>query len=237
MLRKRILTGAVALAIVAGAAAVASAPANAVTGSNVAIFVQSGGVLRVVDLAPQNGPTITTSTETATTAFIDSTAPIQAGAGCTRISPRWNGVQSVRCVGLTARAQFDLGGSRDILRMASFPVPVLVNAGEGNDDLDIQLVSGTGTELNGEGGIDHIKTYVASKIDGGRDGDTLIGSNQRDEIIGGSGNDIIKGFKGNDIVRVRDGERDTDVTCNDGPHDQIQMDANDAHAKCEDILP
>jgi Ca2+-binding RTX toxin-like protein len=235
MLRKRILTAATAIAIAAGTAVVATAPADAVTGSNVAIFVENGNTLRVVDLAPTNAPTLNMYFDSYTSIALESTAPLHIGAGCVA-KPERRGKAFASCSLQTIqKTRFDLGGGNDTLSVVT-AVPVEIHGGPGIDTITLNAPVPTGNQIFGEGERDIIKTLYAATIDGGGGNDDITGSNDPDDITGGSGSDTIRGWKGNDTIRVKDGEFD-DVNCNDKKQDRISADSIDLVKNCEIPIP
>ena len=234
MLRKRILTAATAIAIAAGAAVVATSPADAVTGANVAIFVENGNTIRVVDLAPTNAPTLNMYFDSYTSVALESTAPLHIGAGCVA-KPERRGKAFASCsLQNIQKTRFDLGGGNDTLGVST-AVPVEIHGGPGIDTISLSSPV-TGNTIFGEGEGDIIQITFAATIDGGPGADRITGSNDVDDITGGSGRDVIRGWKGNDTIRVRDGEFD-DVNCNDNKQDRISADSIDLVKNCEIPIP
>ena len=232
MLRKRILTAAIAVAIAAGTAVVVTTPADATTGANVAIFVDESRTLRVVDLAPANGPTLNLFVDSFVSIKLESSAPLFVGAGCTADADR-RGKAIARCNVLAFdKTRFDLGGGNDKLSVSTF-TPVEVFAGTGNDTINLNAAAAAGNQIFGEQGIDIIATTVAATIDGGTEGDTITGSNKPDDITGGHGQDTITGGQGNDTIRVKGDNVIDDVNCGAPVQDRISMDSFDRVRNCE----
>lgn len=95
---------------------------------------------------------------------------------------------------------------------ATIPTSSLAyNGGEGNDSLNVGVVSGEIASrmiVDGQGGNDSISALVATvgvSITGGAGGDTIRGGNGNDTLQGGLGNDWLYGRNGNDLISGGEG--------------------------------
>jgi Ca2+-binding RTX toxin-like protein len=99
----------------------------------------------------------------------------------------------------TTLLSFNLGGGSDFLFTApGVTVPILVDAGDGNDT----VTTGDGTDaVIGGAGNDVIHGGAgADVLLGGLGRDSLYGDNDRDLLIGGADKDYVDGGSGEDIV-------------------------------------
>ena len=81
---------------------------------------------------------------------------------------------------------------------------IIVDAGAGNDTIDLRGMGGSGIAIEVHGGIgnDTILGATDSKniIFGGEGNDTITGGSRADELYGGDGDDIINALGGNNLI-------------------------------------
>jgi hypothetical protein len=105
-----------------------------------------------------------------------------------------------------------LGGD-DALN-STHTIPMTINAGSGNDDIEGGNASDT---LNGDAGEDELRSNDGTNtLNGGAGGDLMIGGNTTDTLRGGDGNDLLVGTDGNDTLF---GEGGNDVFPGEGGND------------------
>ena len=128
----------------------------------------------------------------------EASAPIQAGAGCTK-DPS---AARVGCPGSAVVVQVQLSDGDDSF-VSSAGLPSEVDAGAGNDS----VTGGFGDDvIRGDVGDD--------KLDGNTGNDTLISAGGNDTLTGGAGDDSLQSGDGNDTLDGGDGN-DT-LTATDG---------------------
>ena len=93
------------------------------------------------------------------------------------------------------------------LSVTGFTVPVVIDGGAGNDDIDGSngddtLIGGPGDDrIDGDGGDDlMIGGQGDDVITGGAGDDVIKGGGGADTLFGGIGSDVIRGGGGNDII-------------------------------------
>lgn len=126
--------------------------------------------------------------------------------------PQWaqfasvdSGVLSVMGTSSADRISVSVSGSNLIAKRngVSVPVPlwslqkIVVNAGDGNDLVDVKKVA-LPVEIDGGAGNDTIY--------GGLAGDTLLGGEGDDRLYGGDGNDSLTGGAGVDLLQGQNGD-------------------------------
>src|SRR5207249_10782405 len=100
--------------------------------------------------------------------------------------------------GLEGIDVFGLGGN-DRIVLKGLTIPVLVDAGDGNDRVDASGVKAVGVTLLGGAGNDVLKGGAgADVIDGGAGNDRIIGSGGKESRGGGGGHGLF-GFVDGDV--------------------------------------
>jgi hypothetical protein len=145
----------------------------------------------------------------------DMGAPVQAGEGCTQVSP-----QEVSCPAAgDQHIQVDGGDEDDAITVEATGASAFVVGGAGDDTLRL-LGDATGS-VYGETGDDVIRGDGAPAEVSGED-DRLFGGSGSDRISGGTGSDHLQGDgaqpHGNDVLR---GGGDSDRILGDGGDDQL----------------
>jgi Ca2+-binding RTX toxin-like protein len=137
----------------------------------------------------------------------------------------------------TLNTEFDsfsveAGSGSDSVDASTSSSPLLIDAGEGDDQItgssDNDTIFGRdgNDTLNGSGGSDVIFGDIgADSITGGDGADTLLGGNGADDIDGGAGSDSISGEAGDDTIAG--GSGDDVVEGNDGQDILTGGDGND----------
>ncbi|MEO0422733.1 MAG: DUF4347 domain-containing protein, partial [Pseudomonadota bacterium] len=102
--------------------------------------------------------------------------------------------------GIVTRVKY-LGFEEEYLNVGT----IVVNAGDGDDDIVVKALEGSGLTVvaNGGEGNDYITVSGGATLiaDGGAGNDTIIASSGDDQLDGGSGNDYIQAADGNDFIR------------------------------------
>jgi Ca2+-binding RTX toxin-like protein len=121
----------------------------------------------------------------------DAGASVSAGPGCTRSA----GEVQCHAAGVTD-ADIQLGDRADASAAASFPIPLVVHGGAGDDDLD-----GVGS-LFGDEGADTLNAGSGAgfTLDGGPGNDDLFGHGGNDTLMGGAGSDTLTNNGGTDLL-------------------------------------
>lgn len=101
----------------------------------------------------------------------------------------------------------DLGDGDDTIQVTGFDVPVNINGGAGDDDIDGSqgddtLIGGPGNDrIDGDGGDDLLIGGAGDDVITGRAGDDVLkGGGGNDSLFGGTGSDVIRGGGGDDAV-------------------------------------
>src|SRR3954468_20134680 len=94
-------------------------------------------------------------------------------------------------VGLEDSTDFDPGNGPKVTVPSNGTVNLVINAGGGNDNINVQGASfAANAPINGGDGDDIIVgTAAVDKIDGGEGNDRITGFRGDDPIVGGNGND------------------------------------------------
>ena len=95
-------------------------------------------------------------------------------------------------VGLEDSTDFDPGNGPKVTVPSNGTVNLVINAGAGNDNINVQAASfAANAPINGGDGDDIIVgTAAVDKIDGGEGNDRITGFKGDDPIVGGNGNDV-----------------------------------------------
>jgi hypothetical protein len=130
---------------------------------------------------------------------------IDAGAGNDKINVSQNSS--------TGEITVDVNGAKKTFS-ALDSQNLVINAGEGNDNIKVGKGVTVKLTLAGGNGNDTINVDKAvtagQKITGGGGDDTINGGRGDDEITGGTGNDKIKAGAGNDTIEAGDGNDQVD---------------------------
>jgi Ca2+-binding RTX toxin-like protein len=130
---------------------------------------------------------------------------IDAGAGNDKINISQNAT--------TGEVTVDVNGAKKTFSAADSQ-NLVINAGDGNDNIKVGKGVTVKLTLDGGNGNDTINVdkgvTTGQKIDGGDGNDSINGGSGGDEIKGGNGNDKIKGGAGNDTIEAGDGDDQVD---------------------------
>jgi hypothetical protein len=235
----RRLTGLLAVACAAGAAAV---PASAAT--TVSVFPPStderfggpGGV-RIWDDRGANDIAVGFDPEGGAFVVEDTQAPVR-GEDCVRLSNH-----KVRCHADPSEREvvaFYANGERSVdhrIRIRrSVPSDTEIEGGRGRD----VIIGGPRTDfISGLRGNDLLKGRAGNDFIGGSSGhDTERGGPGRDDLgFRDEGADNFFGGGGSDVLATLDGTVDREINCGPGPEDRAQVDPNEQSraARCEDV--
>jgi Ca2+-binding RTX toxin-like protein len=116
------------------------------------------------------------------------------------------------------------GQGNDSITFQGVEVPILVDAGQGDDLIDLSTSSGVGTITLGTGNDTAKGGSAADVILGGDGADLILGGGGADAINGGLGNDSASGDGGNDTII---GDADKDQLAGGADNDFIDGGAGD----------
>lgn len=102
--------------------------------------------------------------------------------------------------GTTVQGTVLLGTGDDLL-LSTADTDLVIDAGDGNDQMYLSGYLGGDDTLSGGAGEDRIYSGLGEdRIDGGADNDSLYGEAGDDLLIGGSGDDIVDGGADDDVI-------------------------------------
>jgi len=158
-----------------------------------------------IQLVEENG-VLTVTVNGVTQIFTGLSGAAVSAQGVTQTSA---GVQGIDVFGL---------GGNDRIILKGLTIPVLVDAGDGNDRVDASGVKAVGVTLLGGAGNDVLK--------GGAGADVIDGGPGNDRIIGNGGNDTLRGGEGNDIFVWHDGDGNDSIDGGGGT-DTVKVELGD----------
>ena len=197
-----------------GASLALAAPASAATLTN------AGGTLTYTGTDVVNDVTFTRTAANEVQVVrntTDDADPISA-SGCTENTAG----EDYTCTGVNTLVVDGAGENDDLDASAVSDIPVTMNGGAGDDDLD----TGDAADVmsGGAGDDDLVTAGGADKLDGGDGADFLDGEAEGDELNGGSGGDIALGGASDDVVNGGTGD---DVVLGDSGNDRLSGEAGD----------
>jgi hypothetical protein len=172
------------------------------------VSVEAGALHVIAAPGEANQLTVVGSSIDPSLAITDSSAPLEAGAGCTAAVDG-----SASCSALVSQIELDAGDLDDSVSVAA-GLSARILGGDGNDALSAATTSAV--------------------LDGGPGDDRLQGGDGDDSLLGGGGADFADGGDGDDSIEVRDTLSDS-AWCGAG-RDSVSAETVDAlDAACERV--